>query len=241
MADKKISQLNPATLVNDADLIPIVQSGETKKVTKQILLSGTTSPEWKETILHMLQLNTVGSYGVSPAQVLVLTSNLAVGDTLYFDKGDGSWFAFPCVSDPDEEMFGGFLVQANINATLNRMVMVWMSQFGGSQSASVSMWILDATNNILIMVVPGGSSPARVYGNAGAAAKCKILPAAKAYTGVAADLVSLPSSAPSTTNFGFYRAEADIVINETHITRAHDEIGPKSYVRDENAGQWILL
>ena len=39
MSNKKISQLNSATTANDSDLIPIVQSGETKSITKSILFA----------------------------------------------------------------------------------------------------------------------------------------------------------------------------------------------------------
>ena len=40
MSNKKISQLNSALTANDSDLIPLVQSGETKKITKLNFLSG---------------------------------------------------------------------------------------------------------------------------------------------------------------------------------------------------------
>lgn len=43
MAQKKISELTAATVVNDADLIPIVQSGETKKAPASLLASRTVA------------------------------------------------------------------------------------------------------------------------------------------------------------------------------------------------------
>jgi hypothetical protein len=40
MAEKKISELTPATEFNDADVLAVVQSGTTKKVAKTVLLDG---------------------------------------------------------------------------------------------------------------------------------------------------------------------------------------------------------
>lgn len=39
----KISELNEATLVQSSDVLPIVQNGETKKITKENLFSDTTT------------------------------------------------------------------------------------------------------------------------------------------------------------------------------------------------------
>lgn len=183
---------------------------------------------WREAVLTASQLVDGGSGGIYGANVLVLSSNLSTGDTVSLNDGTG---AVNYVADTD------FAVGGSISATLANLS---TAINGGAIAVSATTGLLDsiggAVNDILVLWQDTIGEPTRIFGNAGAAAVAKILPVAKCYDGFAADLVALPTSDPAATNFGFSRAFASLMSNETHSCRLQDS----GYTWNSDANLWVL-
>lgn len=83
MTDKTISQLTRATAVDDEDLFPLVQSGNTRAITARNLFGGTVS---------VARFGAVGDSSTNNATAFAAAFAAAsAGDTIYFPPAAGTW------------------------------------------------------------------------------------------------------------------------------------------------------
>jgi len=209
----KITNLSDGAALGDA-----VNYGQLQAVAAQ-------GKVWKEALLSASQLVNGVSGGIYAANVLTLSTNLATGDTITLHDGTTSE---NYVADTD------FSVGGSINATLANLQAAINGGAIAVSSVTGLLSSLDATNDVLVLWQDTIGQATRVYGNAGAAAKVNILPVAKCYDGLAADLAALPSADPAVTNFGFSRVTASLVVQETHSCRVDDV----TYTWDGDVGLW---
>ena len=177
---------------------------------------------WKEVVLHNSQL---GATGLFAANILQLSANLQAGDSISIHDGTT---AQTLVAGTD------FTVGAAINDTLTALKTAINA---GSKAVSETETIasIDPTNNILFIRQDTVGEATRVYGNAAAATRIKIIdPTSVVYEGVAANLVALPTADPAATNFGFSKTTAQLIVNESRSARNNDF----SYTWDNDSSTW---
>lgn len=182
---------------------------------------------WKETLLFSPQLKDGTDGGIAAANAVVLSANLQAGDTFTLNDGTSSE---SYVADTD------FSIGASINDTLVNLAAVIEAAPIAASTTTDLLSTLDASNYIMVVWQDVIGSTIRIYGNAGAATRASILPTTALYEGEAGDLVALPTSDPSATNFGFYRNAVDLVAGETHYCRCNDSI----YTWDADDQKWNL-
>lgn len=204
----------------------------------QLSAVATAGKAWKEVVLYRGQLlDDSGSDdgGILAGNALTMQTNLEDGETIKLHDGVGEE-VFTAKDTPA----GGndFQIGVSINDTLAALGVKINANSSVAVSAVVStLDSIDSTNDVMIIYSDEtDNTTTRIYGDANSAAKCKILPASALYEGDASDLVALPSSDPSATNFGFNRAQASLVTNETHYCRECDG----SLTWDPDSESWNL-
>lgn len=184
---------------------------------------------WKEVLFTGDQLLDGSSGGIYAGQTITLSANLQAGDTVTLNDGSAT-----------ENYIAGtdFTIGASINATLSNLATAITSGSIALTAVTGALDSLDDTNDVLVMWQDTIGEPTRVYGNAAAAVRVSIADSTmdNMYESASTDLVTLPTSDPSATNFGFSRAVGSLAVNETHMSRLDDS----SYTWDNDADVWNM-
>jgi hypothetical protein len=174
---------------------------------------------WKETLLSASQLVDGSAGGIAPAAALKLASNPSDGQTVIFHDGSSAvtlTFKDTAILGTDVQIeTSAGATQANLAAAINSQV----TSYTAVDSAALGSIGL---NTIAVVRNSVGTSGDRIYGTASAVEYVDF--GSQKYEAINDSLTAIPSSDPGSGGnaYGFRRAKAALLPNETHGYRISD-------------------
>lgn len=223
MNDTKVTYVPPPRVGYDTDLA-------SKEYTDNLVTSGIT---WREVILDPVQL--ANAQGILSAMALTMTDQPNTGDTIVLTNGTTTRTYGAGTGGNVQYVIGGSLA-----ATMQNLATAIEEDASGAWGAvfTTNLDTIDADGVVVITELSTASALSKIYGTwTGHQAECQIVDYTGFYDYNKSATGELPSSAPTTANFGFHHTVVQLNPGELHIVRENDCL----YTWNDDASQWLCV
>ena len=213
---------------------------ESNKVPLLLALNaeGASSVVWKELVLAQGQLLTGAAGGILQAELITIITNPAVGNTFKITDGTTTeTFTFRAAWGVAFDVAIGInaaATQANLVIAVNTDSTLWKA----IATTSLDTWFASLpVSQVVIARKATSANNDRIFGTQTAVDGIKVVSflASRGYEKVFSTESNIPAIDPAVKKFGFGRAFAALVTNETHLIADLDE----AWTWDSDAMLWV--